>query len=133
MHKTLLSLVLMVPLVACWSGDGNPGPPQPTSKSPSAPPVQTAAPAATAGSTPCEIAYEQTKAMIAHDPQAIQNPAVKAAGFPKIELAPRDVFLKDCGKLPGEVQKCLVYKYAYDHNESCRRARAEYDGSYEVR
>jgi hypothetical protein len=73
------------------------------------------------------MAYEQTRSMIAHDPEAIRNPAVEKAGFPKIVLASRDVFLKQCQALPPEVQNCLVFQYAGEHNESCQKARAEYD------
>ncbi|XXX72357.1 hypothetical protein WMF30_32390 [Sorangium sp. So ce134] len=80
-----------------------------------------------AGLTPCEISYEQTKAVLSANAPFEQDSASPAEGTPRIELAPRDVYLRDCEKYPPKVQECLVFEYAMQHESECRKARAEYD------
>ncbi|WP_437970966.1 hypothetical protein WMF04_17520 [Sorangium sp. So ce260] len=80
-----------------------------------------------AGLTPCEISYEQTKAVLSANPAVGQESAPRAEGTPRIELAPRDVYLRDCEKFPPKVQECLVFEYAMQHESECKQARAEYD------
>lgn len=88
-----------------------------------------AAPSAskTQASTPCEIAYEQTKAAIEASARNPGGGEESNDGLPEITLAPRDVFLRDCRTLPEEVQRCLVFEYAFENNAGCREARARYD------
>lgn len=91
----------------------------------SAGPVAANVAAAPAGPTPCEISYEQTKAAIGANP--IVQPGPPGEPAPKIELAPRDVYLRDCEQMPRPVQQCLVFQYAMEHRDECAQARAAYD------
>lgn len=83
-------------------------------------PVATHVAAGRPGPTPCEISYEQTKAAVGANPP-------QAPDGSRIELAPKDVYLRDCAELPPAVQQCLVYDYAMQHTKECAKARAEYD------
>jgi hypothetical protein len=68
-------------------------------------------------SSDCERSYEQTKAVIEANP------------LPPIELASREIYLRDCAKLPLSVQKCLVFDHALRNQAECAKARAEYDAT----
>ena len=84
--------------------------------------------------TPCEISYEQTKSVLAvSPPPTAQEPASAGQQVPKIELAPRDVYLRDCEQMPRKVQECLVFDYAMKNEAECEQSRAEYDNARTVR
>ena len=75
----------------------------------------------------CEISYEQTK-------EAMKTPPTIDAGpFPPFKMAPKDVYMADCLRMPRTVQKCTVFAYAFAHNAECERARAEYDAENQRR
>lgn len=86
-------------------------------------------PSATAR-TPCEISYEQTKALLGEaPPPPLPSEASEKGTAADLQpsLAPREQYLRDCEELPRKVQECLVFDYAMAHEEECRIARAEYD------
>ena len=76
----------------------------------------------------CEIGYEQTK-------EAMKNPPVgiDVGPLPPFELAPKDVYMADCLRMPRTVQKCVVFAYAMTKNAECERARREYDAENQRR
>lgn len=75
----------------------------------------------------CKISYKQTAAAIGTRP-----PAVDTGGFPPLELATPDVFMKDCLKLPRMVQKCQVFQFIMHHHADCLEARGRYDAQLQA-
>jgi hypothetical protein len=123
-----LWVVASVPLGCNERPQGSAGPPQPASAAAAKNPtdallerVQNEAALA------CEIGYEQTK-------EAMKTPpAIDAGGFPPFVMAPKDVYMADCLRLPRTVQKCVVFAYAFAHNAECEKARAEYGAELQRR
>lgn len=70
----------------------------------------------------CRISYQQTAAALKSGP-----PRVVTGGFPPIALAPYDVFMSDCKKMPPMVQKCQVFQYMMHNRSDCIQARRKYD------
>lgn len=113
-----VSLVVAFALLACRSAPREQA--EPAAQA-SVRPVATTVAAGRTEPTPCEISYEQTKAAVGANPP-------QAPDGSRIELAPKDIYLRDCAQLPPPVQQCLVYEYAMKHTEECMKARAAYDG-----
>ncbi len=72
----------------------------------------------------CRISYRMMVKVLSNQSQ--QN---RPEGFPEIELAQEEVYLKDCMALPRMVQKCLVDQYAYLRIHACQQARQEFEES----
>lgn len=70
----------------------------------------------------CQLSYQQTAAAFKSGP-----PKVDTGDFPPITLAPYNVFMRDCKKLPVMVQRCQVFQYTVHHYPECIEARHKYD------
>lgn len=71
----------------------------------------------------CQLSYQITADTVKQQAANQQLPP----GVPKIELAEKSVFMRDCLALPRTLQKCLVDQYAFQHLNACQLARREYD------
>ena len=107
---------------------GSAGPSQPASAAPAKNPTEALLERVeNEAALACEIGYEQTK-------EAMKTPpAIDAGGFPPFVMAPKDVYMADCLRMPRTVQKCIVFDYAFAHNAECERARAEYGAEIQRR
>jgi hypothetical protein len=129
--SSVLVLLAITALAACRNAPEDRGTPANAELLRSAPVNSAAERTERAERTPCEISFEQTKAALAASP-AMEQPAPAGQQLPKIELAPRDVYLRDCEQMPRKVQECLVFEYAMKHEAECEQARAEYDDARTV-
>lgn len=77
----------------------------------------------------CRWSFEQTQRMVDEAGGAIKTPD----GFPAITRPEYGTFMRACLEYPREVQKCLVFKYAFKYNQRCREARAVFDAENQRR
>ncbi|MDF3064988.1 MAG: hypothetical protein K0R38_589 [Polyangiaceae bacterium] len=87
-------------------------------------PVPSDAPSLAVDTRACSDAYVQTNAAMANMPKDLDT-----GQFPPLKPAPREVFMRDCLRLPPLVQKCLGFGYTAEHMSECEAARAQYDAS----
>jgi hypothetical protein len=77
----------------------------------------------------CRWSFEQTKRMVEEAGGEIKT----MPGLPPITRPNYESFMHDCLQYPREVQKCLVFQYAFKNNQRCREARASYDSENQRR
>ncbi len=75
-----------------------------------------AAHAAEVGASTCDAAYESTAELV----------RVVRERFPEDarEMPPRELFVDACQRLPDEAQRCLMARYAVEHQAECAEAQA---------
>lgn len=73
-----------------------------------------AAHAAEVGASTCDAAYESTAELV----------RVVRERFPDDarEMPPRELFVDACQRLPENAQRCMMARYALEHQQECNRA-----------
>ena len=72
------------------------------------------------GASPCETAYNATKAMI----DVLKQKMPDAASKP---MPPKDKFVAACKELSPALQNCLAPAYSIDHLTECQEAQSKMD------